>query len=107
MSLGSGGIQGPTRWRSFNLGQKNPDKRGNPLQIYRLSARTVDNGNFYAQMKAPTRIRDAVDGVLGYRWVETGPLEFDYFSASPTCSRPLRSTLQPPQHLPRWYRSRG
>ncbi|MFH1841846.1 MAG: hypothetical protein ABIF77_01450 [bacterium] len=38
-------------------------------------AREVDNGNFYAQMKAPTRVRDSADGTLRYRWVETGPLE--------------------------------
>jgi len=35
----------------------------------------IDNGDFYAQMKAPTRIRDSVDGQLRYRWVESGPLE--------------------------------
>ena len=38
-------------------------------------ARDVDSGNFYAQMKAPTRVRDSVDGQIRYRWVETGPLE--------------------------------
>ncbi len=38
-------------------------------------ARDVSNGDFYAQMKAPTRIRDSVDGQIRYRWVETGPLE--------------------------------
>ncbi|MBC8253911.1 MAG: hypothetical protein H8E35_07775 [Ardenticatenia bacterium] len=38
-------------------------------------ARDIDNGNFYAQMKAPTRVRDSTDGTLRYRWVETGPLE--------------------------------
>ena len=26
-------------------------------------------------MKAPTRIRDNVDGQICYRWVESGPLE--------------------------------
>ena len=51
-------------------------------------ARDVDNGEFYAQMKAPTRIRDAADGQVRYRWVETGPLEhyrhaqaYDYICA--------------------------
>ncbi|HOX27233.1 MAG TPA: hypothetical protein PLU44_15915 [Candidatus Krumholzibacteria bacterium] len=39
------------------------------------SARHVDNGDFYAQMKAPTRVRDMTDGSLRYRWQETGPLE--------------------------------
>lgn len=39
-------------------------------------------------MKALTRIRDAADGLVRYRWVETGPLEhyrhaqaFDYLGA--------------------------
>ena len=35
----------------------------------------LDCGDFYAQMKAPTRVRDMADGALRYRWVETGPLE--------------------------------
>jgi hypothetical protein len=35
----------------------------------------LDSGDFYAQMKAPTRVRDMADGTLRYRWVETGPLE--------------------------------
>ena len=35
----------------------------------------LDGGDFYAQMKAPTRVRDMADGTLRYRWVETGPLE--------------------------------
>jgi len=39
------------------------------------TARTIDNGNFYAQMKAPTRVRDSTDGQIRYRWVETGSLE--------------------------------
>jgi len=58
-------------------------------------AREVDNGNFYAQMKAPTRIRDAADGALRYRWVETGPLEhyrhahaFDHIGAEIVRSNP-------------------
>ncbi len=49
------------------------------------NASSIDNGNFYAQMKAPTRVRDMADGTLRYRWIETGPLEhyrhaqvFDY-----------------------------
>ena len=51
-------------------------------------ARAVDNGDFYAQMKAPTRVRDMADGTVRYRWVETGPLEhyrhaqaFDHIAA--------------------------
>ncbi len=48
----------------------------------------IDNGNFYAQMKSPTRVRDQADGTLRYRWVETGPVEhyrhaqvFDFLAA--------------------------
>ncbi|MBC8253914.1 MAG: hypothetical protein H8E35_07790 [Ardenticatenia bacterium] len=55
-------------------------------------APTIDNGNFYAQMKAPTRVRDSVDGTLRYRWVETGPLEhyrhahaFDHIAGATYC----------------------
>lgn len=36
----------------------------------------LDSGDFYAQMKAPTRVRDMSDGTLRYRWVETGPVEY-------------------------------
>jgi hypothetical protein len=39
------------------------------------SARDIDNGDFYAQMKVPTRVRDAADGEIKYRWIETGPLD--------------------------------
>ena len=38
-------------------------------------AQDIGNGDFFAQMKAPTRIRDNVDGQIRYRWVESGPLE--------------------------------
>ena len=38
-------------------------------------AQEIGNGDFYAQMKAPTRVRDNVDGQIRYRWVESGPLE--------------------------------
>ncbi|MBK9471831.1 MAG: hypothetical protein IPO18_06040 [bacterium] len=51
-------------------------------------ARIVDGGEFYAQMKAPTRIRDASSGEIRYQWVETGPLDhyrhahaFDHLAA--------------------------
>ena len=51
-------------------------------------ARSVDNGEFYAQMKAPTRVRDATSGEVRYHWVETGPLDhyrhahaFDHLAA--------------------------
>ena len=51
-------------------------------------ARGIDNGEFYAQMKAPTRVRDATSGEVRYQWVETGPLDhyrhaqaFDHLAA--------------------------
>jgi hypothetical protein len=51
-------------------------------------ARSVDNGEFYAQMKAPTRVRDATSGEVRYHWIETGPLDhyrhahaFDHLAA--------------------------
>jgi hypothetical protein len=36
------------------------------------SAPTIESGEFYAQMKAPTRIRDAASGEMRYQWVESG-----------------------------------
>jgi len=51
-------------------------------------ARTTDGGEFYAQMKAPTRVRDAASGEVRYQWVETGPRDhyrhahaFDHLAA--------------------------
>ncbi|MFO7581995.1 hypothetical protein, partial [Guyparkeria sp.] len=38
-------------------------------------AREIDGGEFYAQMKAPTRVRDLAAGEVRYRWVETGSLD--------------------------------
>ncbi len=70
--------------RTFALNAAYEEIR-NGLWWIPAEARDVDNGDFYAQMKAPTRIRDAADGQVRYRWVETGPLEhyrhaqaFDY-----------------------------
>jgi hypothetical protein len=34
--------------------------------------REIDGGEFYAQLKAPTRVRDPSSGELRYRWTETG-----------------------------------
>ncbi|MBE0566459.1 MAG: hypothetical protein IH621_10900 [Krumholzibacteria bacterium] len=39
-------------------------------------ASTIDNGEFYAQVKAPSRVRDLTSGDLKYRWTETGALDF-------------------------------
>ena len=36
------------------------------------SAAEIENGEFYAQMKAPTRIRDMASGEIRYQWVESG-----------------------------------
>jgi hypothetical protein len=38
-------------------------------------AAEIDDGEFYAQMKAPKRERDLSTGQLRYRWSETGALE--------------------------------
>lgn len=35
----------------------------------------IDDGEFYAQMKAPKRERDLSTGQLRYRWSETGALD--------------------------------
>ena len=39
------------------------------------AAAEIDDGEFYAQMKAPKRERDLSTGQLRYRWSETGALE--------------------------------
>ncbi|MBE0567950.1 MAG: hypothetical protein IH621_18495 [Krumholzibacteria bacterium] len=39
-------------------------------------AASIDNGEFYAQVKAPSRVRDLTSGDLKYRWTETGALDF-------------------------------
>ena len=38
-------------------------------------AASIDGGEFYAQLKAPSRIRDLASGELKYRWTETGALD--------------------------------
>jgi len=38
-------------------------------------AQEIDGGEFYAQLKAPTRVRDMTTGELRYRWTETGSLD--------------------------------
>jgi hypothetical protein len=38
-------------------------------------AQEIDGGEFYAQLKAPTRVRDMTTGELRYRWSETGSLD--------------------------------
>ena len=38
-------------------------------------AQEIDGGEFYAQLKAPTRVRDITTGQLRYLWTETGSLD--------------------------------
>jgi hypothetical protein len=38
-------------------------------------AASIDGGEFYAQLKAPSRVRDLTTGELRYRWTETGALD--------------------------------
>ena len=38
-------------------------------------AASIDNGEFYAQVKAPSRVRDLTSGELRFRWTETGALD--------------------------------
>ncbi len=40
----------------------------------------IDGGEFYAQMKAPSRVRDLTSGELRYRWSETGALDHYRFA---------------------------
>ena len=38
-------------------------------------APAIDNGEFFAQLKAPSRVRDLTTGELRFRWTETGALD--------------------------------
>ncbi len=52
-------------------------------------AAEIDDGEFYAQMKAPKRERDLSTGQLRYRWSETDALEH-YRHAQPSTTSPGR-----------------
>jgi len=43
-------------------------------------AASIDGGEFYAQLKAPSRVRDLSSGELRYRWTETGALDHYRFA---------------------------
>jgi len=38
-------------------------------------ASKIDGGEFYAQLKAPTRVRDISTGDVRYRWSESGSMD--------------------------------
>ena len=42
--------------------------------LLQLDARELDDGDFYAQMKATTRVRDLTSGELRYQWTDNGAL---------------------------------
>ena len=46
----------------------------------RPDSHLIDNGEFYAHMKAPSRVRDLTTGELRYRWTETGALDHYRFA---------------------------
>jgi hypothetical protein len=63
---------------------------------------SIDNGDFYAQMRAPTRVRDATSGEVRYHWVESGPLEhyrhahaFDHLAAALARQSPRAACCAP------------
>jgi hypothetical protein len=66
------------------------DMPSSPLPWRRSpGAPEIDDGEFYAEMKAPKRERDLSTGQLRYRWSETGALEhfrhahaFDHLAGS-------------------------
>ena len=45
------------------------------IGVVPANAREIDGGEFYAQMKAPTRVRDMSADETKYRWVETGAMD--------------------------------
>jgi hypothetical protein len=53
-------------------------------------ASEIDDGEFYAEMKAPKRERDLSTGLLRYRWSETGALDhFRHAHAFDHLARPV------------------
>ena len=46
----------------------------------RPDSHLIDIGEFYAHMKAPSRVRDLTTGELRYRWTETGALDHYRFA---------------------------
>ena len=60
--------------RTFLLNSAYDEIREQRWHIPR-DANLIDNGEFYAQLKAPSRVRDLTTGELRYRWTETGALD--------------------------------
>ena len=74
--------------RTFALNTAYEEIREQRLWLPR-DAHLIDGGEFYAQVKAPSRVRDLSTGELRYRWTETGALDyyrhahaFDHIAAS-------------------------
>lgn len=60
--------------RTFLLNSAYEEIREQRLWLPR-DASCIDGGEFYAQLKAPSRVRDLSAGELKYRWTETGALD--------------------------------
>lgn len=60
--------------RTFLLNSAYEEIREQRLWLPR-DAGCIDGGEFYAQLKAPSRVRDLTTGELRYRWTETGALD--------------------------------
>ena len=54
-----------------------PEMRPAPMVVVpvRGTDSDFDRGELYAQLKAPTHVRDMTSGELRYRWTETGTLD--------------------------------
>lgn len=57
-----------------------------------IGASEIDGGELYAQLKAPTRVRDPINDEIRYRWSETGTLDhyrhahaFDHIAGATYC----------------------
>ncbi len=60
--------------RTFILNSAYEEIREQRLWLPR-DAGCIDGGEFYAQLKAPSRVRDLSTGELRYRWTESGALD--------------------------------
>jgi hypothetical protein len=73
--------------RTYLLDAAHDEIRGGTWWLM-SGAQDIDDGEFFAQMKAPKRERDLTAGVLRYRWTESGGVEhyrhaqaFDHLAA--------------------------
>lgn len=82
--------------RTYLLDAAHDEIRGGTWWLME-GAEQMDDGEFFAQMKAPKRERDLTAGILRYRWTESGGVEhyrhaqaFDHLAAGQWMSNRVR-----------------